>query len=250
MKIALCLSGQPRSIDAGFRALNESIFKYNNNVDVFIHTWFDENNLSTNSVIPGRELNRLDPNSIEKLKSYYNPKSILVEKPRFWDKKYDFTELCFVKAWTWALEVKTGMDSAKDYICNTANSMFYSIMKANSIKNQYCLENNITYDLVIRNRIDYGPHLGLNFDEMFTEEFEDDVLIYHDLFQPNDMISDWFAMGRTHTMNVYSDVYNNIHDLVKQSNQIDGYWCNELLLKHQILNNNIKIEKVDFKVHY
>ena len=38
MKIALCLSGQPRSIDAGFNALNQSILKHNN-VDVFIHTW-------------------------------------------------------------------------------------------------------------------------------------------------------------------------------------------------------------------
>ena len=66
MKIALCLSGQPRSIDAGFNALNQSILKHNN-VDVFIHTWFDENNLSTNSVIPGREGNNLDPNAIEKL---------------------------------------------------------------------------------------------------------------------------------------------------------------------------------------
>ena len=86
--------------------------------------------------------------------------------------------------------------------------------------------------------------MELKFDDMFTDEFEDDVLIYHDLYQPDNMIADWFAMGRTHTMNVYSGVYNHIENLVKQSNQIDGYWCNELLLKHHIQNNNIKIEKV------
>lgn len=249
MRIALCLSGQPRSIDAGFNALNESILKYNN-VDVFIHTWFDENNLSTNSVIPGRESNRLESNSIQKLNDYYKPKKILVDKPRFWDEKYEFTDLCFVKAWTWALETRTGLESTKEYICNTANSMFYSIMMSNLIKNQYSEENNIDYDLVIRNRIDFAPHIELKFDEMFTDEFEDDVLIYHDLYQPDNMIADWFAMGRTNAMNVYSSVYNNIEDLVKQSNSIDGYWCNELLLKHHIQNSNIKTEKVDFKVHY
>lgn len=250
MKIALCLSGQPRSIDSGFYALNESILKYNNNVDVFIHTWFDEHNLSTNSVIPGRESNRLDPNAIEKLKKYYNPKKILIDKPKFWNIRYKFTDLCFVKAWTWALETRTGLDSAKDYICNTANSMFYSIMMSNQIKNEYSIDNNVNYDLVIRNRIDFAPHIILKFDEMFTDDFEENVLIYHDLYQPNDMIADWFAMGRTNTMNVYSDVYNHIENLVNQSNRIDGYWCNELLLKHHIQNNKIMVEKVDFKVHY
>jgi hypothetical protein len=249
MKIALCLSGQPRSIDSGFNGLNESILK-NNDVDVFIHTWFDENNLSTNSVIPGREENKLDSNAIEKLKNYYNPKKILVDCPKFWNKKYDFTDLCFVKAWTWALEVTFGLDSAKNYICNTANSMFYSIMMSNQIKNEYAINNNVEYDLVIRNRIDFSPHMILKFDEMFTEEFEDNVLIYHDLYQPDNMIADWFAMGRTNTMDIYSGVYNHIEGLIKQSNNIDGYWCNELLLKHHILNNNISIEKVDFKVHY
>jgi hypothetical protein len=249
MKIALCLSGQPRAIESGFNSLNESILKHND-VDVFIHTWFDGENLSTNSVIPGREGNILDSNAIQKLKQYYNPKKILVDKPKFWNKKYEFTDFCFIKAWTWALEVGSGLDSAKDYICNTANSMFYSIMMSNNIKNQYSIDNNVTYDSVIRNRIDYAPHLVLKFDEMFTDEFEDDVLIYHDLYQPDNMIADWFSMGRPNAMNIYSDVYNHINDLVNQSNKTDGYWCNELLLKHHILNNQIKVEKVDFKVHY
>lgn len=249
MKVALCLSGQPRSIDSGFYALNESILKHND-VDVFIHTWFDENNFSTNSVIPGREENVVDPNSIDKLQKYYSPKKMLVELPKKWEEKYEFTDLCFIKAWTWALEVRSGIDSAKEYICNTANSMFYSIMMSNKIKNEYSELNNIKYDLVIRNRIDYSPHMELKFDEMFTDEFEDNVLIYHDLYQPNDMIADWFAMGRPNAMNIYSGVYNNITDLINQSNKIDGYWCNELLLKHHIQNNNIKVEKVDFKVHY
>ena len=37
------------------------------NTDVFIHTWFDPENLSTNSVIPGRESHRLDSQAIDKL---------------------------------------------------------------------------------------------------------------------------------------------------------------------------------------
>ena len=32
---------------------------------------------------------------------------------------------------------------------------------------------------------------------------EDDVLVYQDLNQPHGMISDWFGMGTTNTMNVF-----------------------------------------------
>ena len=249
MKIALCLSGQPRAVDIGFYKLNQSILQHND-VDVFIHTWFDPENLSINSVIPGRESQCIDPQAINNLFNYYQPKKIMVENPKKWEKKYHFPDKVFTHALTWALEVSSGLDSAKEYICNTANSMFYSIMMSNLIKNQYSIENNINYDLVIRNRIDFSPHIVLKFDEMFTDGFQDDVLIYHDLYQPDDMIADWFAMGRPNIMNVYSDVYNHIEKLINQSNNIDGYWCNELLLKHHIQNNKIKVEKVDFKVHY
>ena len=40
MKIALCISGQPRDIDINFPIHKASILD-GNDVDVFIHTWFD-----------------------------------------------------------------------------------------------------------------------------------------------------------------------------------------------------------------
>ena len=54
MKVALCLSGQPRVIEGGYQKLKSALLDYND-VDVFVHTWFDPDNLSTESVIPGRE---------------------------------------------------------------------------------------------------------------------------------------------------------------------------------------------------
>lgn len=246
MKIALCLSGQPRVVDIGFQKLNQSILQ-NNDVDVFIHTWFDLENLNTNSIIPGREGHTLDSQAIDKLVNYYQPKRIMVEKSKNWKRRYDIPDKCFTNAWTWALEVKDGIEVAKDYICNTTNSMFYSMMMANLIKEQYSIETDIRYDFIIRNRIDYSPHVVLNFNNMILDN---DVLLYQDLNQPDGMISDWFAMGRTNAMNVFCGVYNHIGQLIRQSNQIDGYWCNELLLKHHIANNKIKINPVDYQVHY
>ena len=246
MKVALCLSGQPRVVDIGYQKLSQAILQHND-VDVFIHTWFDPENLSTQSVIPGRESHTLDSLAIEKLQRYYQPKKILVEKPKSWKRSYGFPDKCFTNAWTWALEVQGGLDVAKEYINNTTHSMFYSMMMANLIKEQYSAETGVEYDLVIRNRIDYSPHVVLNLNDISSD---DDTLVYQDLNQPDGMISDWFGMGTTNTMNVFCGVYNQIGQLIRQSSEVDGFWCNELLLKHHIENNKIKRAPVDFQVHF
>ena len=56
--------------------------------------------------------------------------------------------------------------------------------------------------------------------------------------------------GTTNTMNVFCGVYNQIGQLIRQSSEVDGFWCNELLLKHHIENNKIKRAPVDFQVHF
>ena len=67
-------------------------------------------------------------------------------------------------------------------------------MMSNLLKEQYSAETGIEYDLVIRNRIDYSPHVVLKLNEI---PIDDDTLIYQDLYQPDGMISDWFGMGST-----------------------------------------------------
>ena len=177
MKVALCLSGQPRVVDVGYHKLSQAIL-HHDDVDVFIHTWFDPENLSTNSVIPGRESHSLDPQAIDKLVSYYNPKKIYVEKPKSWKRNYGFPDKCFTHGWTWGPEVAGGIEVAKEYCINTTHSMFYSMMMANLIKEQYSSETGVEYDLVIRNRIDYSPHVVLNFNDF---KIDDETLFYQDM---------------------------------------------------------------------
>ena len=161
MKIALCLSGQPRVVEVGFQKLNETILQHND-VDVFIHTWFDPENLSTQSVIPGREGHHLSPNALNVLQELYKPKMMMVEKPKTWGRTFEYPQKTFEKAHTWALEVPTGLDDAKGYLNNTTHCMWYSLMMSNLIKEQYSSETGVQYDWVIRNRIDYGPHQHLS----------------------------------------------------------------------------------------
>ena len=245
MKIALCLSGQPRVVEIGYHKLYNTILK-DNDVDVFIHTWFDPNNLSTQSAIPGREGHTLSSDAIGKLINLYQPKKIIVDTPKTWHRKFNYPEKTFIKAHTWVHDAVGGVEGAKRYLDNASHCMWYSIMISNLLKEQYATETNIEYDYVIRNRIDYGPHLVVKFNGYP----EDDTVYYQHLEQPDGMIADWFAMGSNNAMNVYSGVFNSICQLVKQSNERDGYWCNELLLKNHLINNNIKVEPINLQVHY
>ncbi len=246
MKIALCLSGQPRDIDVTFPKIKQAILD-GNDVDVFVHTWFDPNNLSTNSVIPDRVGKTLSPDAIEKITQYYNPKQIYIEKPKTWKRKYHFPDKCFIEGPSWALDVEEGLDVAKGYLSDMTNSMFYSIMMSNLLKEQYSVSNDIEYDLVIRSRMDFSPYGVINFDAI---NLDDDILICHDSRLSYGMYSDWFAIGTTNSMNVFCGVYNHIGQLVKQSNEIDGWWCNELLIKHHIQNNKIKPLLIDLMVYH
>ena len=249
MKVALCLSGQPRVVEVGYHKLRASILDHND-VDVFIHTWFDKDNLSTESVIPGREGHQLDPGAIDKLIEIYQPKRILVDKPKTWNRHFEYPQKTFEKAHTWALEIPgdNPLERAKAYLDNTTHCMWYSIMRSNLLKEEYATETNTHYDFVIRNRMDYAPHVAITFGE--PPENDSAVYYQHNPDHPDGMIGDWFAMGSTNAMNVYSSMFNCLGQLVRQCNEEDGYLCNDLILKHHLHNNSIITMGEDFQVHY
>ena len=237
MKIALCFSGQPRDIDIIYPFIKATILE-GNDVDVFAHVWWDSDNLSYNSVIPGRVHKSFSPDSIDKINILYQPKRMMVEEPKIWKRKYEVTEKQLEEGPGWARDVDGGLEVGKKYLCNMTNSMFYSVMMSNLLKEQYSVENDIEYDLIIRCRFDFSPHSVLNFNMVNLKK---DEIICHSTGLPYGMPHDWFAIGKTESMNVYCGVYNHINEIIKQSIMEDGWWCNELHLKHHLKNNNIKI---------
>ena len=249
MKVALCLSGQPRVIDIGYQKLKNALLDHND-VDVFVHTWFDDENLSTESVIPGREGHQINPHAIDQIIHLYKPKAISVEKPKTWNRQFEYPQKTFEKAHTWALEIPgdNPIEKATGYLDNTTHCMWYSILMSNITKERYATESNTHYDWVIRNRFDYGPHVTIEF----MEPPEDDSAVYyqHNPDHPDGMVGDWYAMGSTNAMNVYSGLFNCLGQLVRQSNKEDGYWCSELILKHHLKNNSINTIGGDYQVHY
>ena len=112
MKIALCFSGQPRDIDIIYPIIKQTILD-SNDVDVFVHTWWDPDNLSHNSVIPDRTHKTFSTDAIDKIKNLYQPKRIMVEKPKVWKRNYEITEKQLDEGPGWARDVDGGLEVGK-----------------------------------------------------------------------------------------------------------------------------------------
>lgn len=140
-KIAVCLSGQPRT----WRTASDNILNFFNtkiciernirvSVDYFIHTW--------------------DTNS-------YRDKN----EPRWQNKDYKIQNISeeedikfiFLPA---AIEYEQ-YDASKHL--HAWSGLFYSFMRSINLKRKYELENNISYDMVVKSRLDINfPQEGIN----------------------------------------------------------------------------------------
>jgi len=134
MKIALCLSGQARSVEAGYQFHKKNILD-GNDVTVFFHTWATEENLYAKAL------------------ELYKPANWALEQPLNVDlSKYTRTP---PPSPNW--KVKDGRMSTY--------AQLYAIERCNSMKCIYEQENEITFDWVIRSRFDFAINARIPFDE-------------------------------------------------------------------------------------
>jgi hypothetical protein len=247
MKVALCLSGQPRNaMDMAPKIYNTIIKKYD--TDVFMHVWFDANNLNFNKRCPGHWNRQSDANIVEKLINFYKPKSTIFDKPKAWSNPnipywHETIELC----WPYAFDDPEGLQKFWEYTVNRHYSMWYSIMKCNFLKEEYAIDKQIKYDAVIKLRFDVSPNIDLNLTKL---NYKSDILYYQNLNQPCNMISDWFAMGSNSVMNVWSNTYYYIEFLYWQLRNANERWCNEMMARNHLQNNNIKTEAIDLQIKF
>lgn len=134
MKVALCLSGQPRfySTDS-YKSLQKHIIKPYS-ADVFIHSWINETNDYSCAPWAGISDCFIPSSVAEDLKNLYKPKKIVFEESR------EFPEY--------------HSKNPSDYITRNAPSMFYSMTYCDKLRQDYEKEMAITYDWVIRARTD------------------------------------------------------------------------------------------------
>ena len=140
MKIAICLSGQPRTIDYSAPNILQ-YFSGEHEYDFFCHAWnYNTYKRKKSNPAPGEhpvywdEDTLVDTAWIEEKINSYKPKKFAVES---------------VHALNPLLARLTGHRMRFPW-----DSLTYSIMCANNLKKQYEIENNFRYDFVVRSRYD------------------------------------------------------------------------------------------------
>lgn len=238
MKTAVCLYGQPRNLNNKISSILTNVIEPNN-ADVFFHAWFDENDRNIKKMCSGYENKVLEPNTKNLLEAL-NPVNFKIEKQKHF-KNHDIqevTEYNIKKCYDYGLKY-----SLKDFSDNTiyrCYSMWYSIFKSINMKYLYELENGFKYDSVILMRYDNTPNnkfLVLNFTI-------NDFYLNYDVGQVDIHVNDWFNLSNSKNINVASQLFFNIENLINQCLKEYGYWCNELLLYSHLKNNNIQSKKI------
>lgn len=204
-KMALCISGQPRSYKIGFEYIKKNLLDHYD-VDVFYHSWLKQD---------------IDSNNIfAEIKQLYNPKSYSVEKTlaNVFDDKY----------------LRIPNEKFPAYFTVSA---FYSIYKANNLKMLFEKKNNFFYDWVIRIRFDYA----LNAIPDFSLLEKNKVYIPNCRMVPErNFGNDQFAMGSSKVIDMYSETYLNLDEFYNKGTVMIGEdMLRENLTKHNLIGENL-----------
>jgi hypothetical protein len=229
MRVAVCLSGQPRSVRETFPYIYNNIIKPNN-ADVFIHTYFDPDNLYMEKIQLDRGNCSIDASIMDTVLELYKPKVYLVEKPK------NFTKINF-KMTEFRLKSSRELNKHKNWtdeehtkhIIKQMMSQYYSIYKSNELKENYANENGFVYDFVIRLRFDLVPHQILT-----CEHYNPNFIYYQAMGHPDHLISDWINFGSNLIMNIYSSIYLHFEYL----NTLD-FFTKEMRLENTLEKSDV-----------
>lgn len=233
MKVALCISGQARSVEENFKNIEKNLIKPNN-ADVFIHTWFDEKDVGLRFCNKQEQeksfINKavLKPSTKEVITSNYKPALISIQK-----------QIEFLPIDLQALRHDDEKNPYKNrwYIRpQFCLSMFYSIMVCNDLKSTYELENNFIYDTVIRTRFDLALDKEYNM-----ENFDQSYMHVNDHSHNHYSKQDVFAFSNSKNMNAYADTFNRVNVLMGKHNV---EFCPEILLGANLALSSIETRPV------
>ena len=237
MRVALCISGQPRNVYRGFENILE---KMEFDFEVFVHSWWDNkaNQRTFKKILyDGREdevSEIVDNDWIGKLYGSFNANRVLIEK----QKHFDIPEV---------------FEKRKLKFTHTFGvySSLYSVYRCNKLKRNFELDNGFTYDWVIRTRFDFGLSEPVNINK-----FNSDIIYAPDDNNHRYGFNDQFAIGSSKNMDIYSNVFSNIESIIESHNSgiYTAPYCekpdnmgHEQLVQRHLENNNIKFELINFK---
>ena len=146
MKVAVCLSGQPRY----FRECSPYLLRSLENLDVdfFIHSWYHENMVNDELKPQSKDGDRrgwvVEKETDRGLLETYMPKAFKFEEQKKFIPKFDFSK-------------RTSYWGPPEYLI----SSFYSNKQVGKLLHDYVDNTNTNYDLVISTRTDFAPVVNL-----------------------------------------------------------------------------------------
>lgn len=205
MKIALCLSGQPRSFEKAHAYLDRNLLSVYD-VDVFFHSW------------KSKDINR-QALIYERLHRLYKP-------------IHGFFDTELPKDTNSDMIVPNSSHPA-----NFCTSMFYSIYRANDFRVRHELLTGKKYDFVIRSRFDLALNTIIDFSQLQRKV----VYVSKDSEEPS-LLNDQFAIADSDTMNVYASTFLNLRQLYDSGTPLCGHeMLQENLLRWNIHISKIDI---------
>jgi len=201
MKVALCLSGQPRGLPLSLDALKSGLDI--DNMDVFFHAWFDPDTIgqpydSAQSNNLGK-VGKVHPDTERLLLETLHPIDYIMEPQRVFPFTQNFRHLS---------------DANQDRMA----SIFYSMYMANLLKRKHELRNGFKYDLVIRtrydlvydNKIDVRKYIEHAKTHIVTSEKFQGIRNAPDFTHGNYTLTDIFAFSSSENMDIFCDTYPNM----------------------------------------
>ncbi|MEM3062865.1 MAG: hypothetical protein QW303_04905 [Nitrososphaerota archaeon] len=221
MKTAICFSGSIRDFPSCLPSLKRYLLD-NLNPDIFLHLWKmdDVSSLDAKSKFKWKNDMCDERYVIDHLK----PKSYVIDK--------------YSEEWEKAIISESGVDISKftddklkSYGIN-ACGMYYKIRQCFNLVDEYCVKNNIKYDLVIRARLDF-----IWEDDILPSDFRkmDDNSIYliKDRYAATGRMSnDKFFAGTFGMMKKMCNLFSYIKDYQKRGFMVEGQTLNEVHIKN------------------
>jgi hypothetical protein len=174
MKVALCLSGQPRSVKEGYEYVKKNLLDLND-VTVFCHVWESPN--------------------VELVSELYKPEVLMVEKPI----NPDLSKYTRVPPPQPNWKVKNPALSTY--------AQLYALNKCNELKSIYEEQNGFKFDWVIRSRFDFALNISIPFEMLNNTKL---YIPNCRMVPARNFGNDQFALSSSDNMNKYSETFNNI----------------------------------------
>ena len=219
MKVALNLSGLSRTLSYSWLFIDKYIATPLK-ADIFLHTW----DIDHNSARGLAKVNTsLDPR--------FNTPSVSPETSK---EDYIVNE---VKPTSYVIEPFESFSLKKE--AHSTFAMYYGIQKANLLRKQYEKDKSISYDLIIRARLDTF------FENTIPDKDIEEALTQNTLFvgcnrseedYPHRETTDVFAFSNSSIMNIYADTFN-LYD-----NGNNRHLLGEQGLHHQLVSNQVKVK--------